>query len=173
MKSLLLVCLLFSTSIFAQSDIENNSRDFKTINGLLRAVLKGVTNKRGEVRNWTAFRNLFLPTCTFTVVNHNDSLFKPLETFNLDEFIKAVSQDSDEVGYTEKELGRITQRFNGIANVFQGFVGVDAENNKQRGVNSYQLVLFNNRWYVANLVWTLETNGAKFPKELLGIRENK
>ena len=38
------------------------------------------------------------------------------------------------------ELGRITERFNGIANVFQGFVGIDAKNNKQRGVNSYQLV---------------------------------
>jgi hypothetical protein len=173
MKSALFVCLLFSTSIFAQSHTANNSRDFKTIDGILRAVLKGVSNKRGEARNWAAFRTLFLPACTFTVVNHSDSLFKPLETVNLDEFIKTVSEDSDEVGYTEKELGRITQRFNGIANVFQGFVGIDAGNNKLRGVNSYQLVFANSRWYVANLVWTLETKGAKFPKELLGTRENK
>src|ERR1700733_15182732 len=147
MKSVLFVCLLFSTSIFAQSGMGNNPRDFKTIDGILRALLQGVSNNNGEARNWTAFRTLFLPSCTFTVVNHSDSLFKPLETVNLYEFIKAVSKDSDEVGYTEKELGRITQRFNGIANVFQGFVGIDAENNKQRGVNSYQLVFANNRWY--------------------------
>src|SRR5580700_10632878 len=128
MKSPLFVCLLFSTSIFAQPDITNNSFDVKTIDGILHAVLKGVSNKKGETRNWKAFRNLFLPTCTFIVVNHSDSLFKPLETVNLDEFIKTVSEDSDEVGYTEKELGRVTQRFNGIANVFQGFVGIDADN---------------------------------------------
>jgi hypothetical protein len=170
MKLALFVCLLYSTCIFAQSNIPKNFRDFKTIDGILRAVLKGVSNKKGETRNWAAFRSLFLPTCTFTVVNHRDSLFKPLETVNLDEFIKTVSEDSDEVGYTEMELGRITKSYNGIANVFQGFVGIDAENNKQRGVNSYQLVFANNRWYVANLVWTLETKDAKFPGELLGTQ---
>jgi hypothetical protein len=98
---------------------------------------------------------------------------KPPETASLDEFIKMVTQDSDEVGYTEEKLGRIIQRFNGMANVFQGFVGTGAYKSKQRGVNIYQLVFANNRRYVASLVWTMQTKEAKLPKTLLVASKDK
>jgi len=38
---------------------------------------------------------------------------------------------------------------------------------EENGINSYQLVYFNKRWWIANLVWTVDNNGVKIPKKYL------
>lgn len=62
---------------------------------------------------------------------------------------------------------RPSMNYNGIANVFQSFYGKDSENKEERGINSYQLVYFKNRWWIANLLWTGDANGVKIPKKYL------
>ena len=70
-------------------------------------------------------------------------------------------------GYLEHETGKTINEFNGIANVFQSFYGKDSENEEARGINSYQLVYFGKRWWIVNLLWTLETDKIKIPKKYL------
>ncbi len=57
-------------------------------------------------------------------------------------------------GFEEFELGKVINEYNGIANVFQSFYGKDSEGAEEKGINSYQLVYFKNRWWIANMVWT-------------------
>jgi hypothetical protein len=144
----------------------------KSINGIVKEVLRLLSGESGTTRNWKALRNLFLPTATFTILNTGDTLRPPTETVSLDDFIDLLHDDYYEEGYLEYETGKTIDEFNGIANVFQSFYGKDSKNEEARGINSYQLVYFEKRWWIANLLWTLETDKVKIPKKIFAYELN-
>ena len=169
MKKILLVffILISATTLTAQEKMSADTNAAKSIDGIVKEVLRLVSGEKGKTRNWEALRNLFLPTATFTVLNNSDSIAQPVETVSLDDFIKLMHDEYYEQGYLEYEIGKTIDEYNGIANVFQSFYGKDSENREERGINSYQLVYFKNRWWVANLLWTGDTNGVKIPDKYL------
>lgn len=125
------------------------------------------TGEKGKVRNWEAFRNLFLPTATFTVLYHDEAFPTPSETVTLDQFIELMHYAYYDKGYIEYELGKVVNEYNGIANVFQSVYQKDSGGVEGRAINSYQLLYFNDRWWVANLVWTTDSNGIEVPEKYL------
>lgn len=169
MKKILLVffILISATTLTAQEKMSADTNAVKSIDGIVKEVLRLVSGEKGKTRNWEALRNLFLPTATFTVLNNSDSIPQPVETVSLDDFIKLMHDEYYEQGYLEYEIGKTIDEYNGIANVFQSFYGKDSENREERGINSYQLVYFKKRWWVANLLWTGDTNGVKIPDKYL------
>lgn len=172
MKKILLVffILISATTLTAQEKMSADTNAAKSIDGIVKEVLRLVSGEKGKTRNWEALRNLFLPTATFTVLNNSDSIPQPVETVSLDDFIKLMHDEYYEQGYLEYEIGKTIDEYNGIANVFQSFYGKDSENREERGINSYQLVYFKKRWWVANLLWTGDTNGVKIPDKYLDKR---
>jgi hypothetical protein len=164
----LLFCLFYSTAnLKAQEIMMPDTNAVKSINNIVKEVLRLQSSESGKARNWEAFRNLFLPTATFTILNNGDSLRQPTETVSLNDFIELLHDEYYEEGYLEYETGKTIDEFNGIANVFQSFYGKDSQNEEARGINSYQLVYFDRRWWIANLLWTLATDKVKVPKKYL------
>ena len=159
--------LTISTTLIAQNKISTDTNTVSSINGIVKEMLRLVSGEKGKPRNWEAFRNLFLPTANFTVVNHSDSMPQPVETITLEEFIKLMHDQYYDQGFLEYEINKVVNEYNGIANVFQTFYGKDSENIEEKGINSYQLVYFDNRWWIANLIWTGDSNGVKVPKKYL------
>ena len=168
-KIMILVFSYFNplTILRGQEIMLPDTNALKTVNGIVKESLRLISSEKGKTRNWEALRNLFLPTATFTVLNNIDSIPQPVETISLGEFINLMHDEYYEQGYLEYETGKTVDEFNGIANVFQSFYGKDSEGKAERGINSYQLVYFNKRWWIANLLWTLETNNVKIPKKYL------
>lgn len=169
MKIILTLLFLFNSVIIvkAQEIMLSDTNAVKSIDGIVKEVLRLQSGENGKTRNWKALRNLFLPTATFTILNNSDAIHQPVETVSLDDFIKLLHDDYYEKGYLEHETGKTINKFNGIANVFQSFYGKDSENEEARGINSYQLVYFGKRWWIVNLLWTLETDKIKIPKKYL------
>ena len=169
MNKIILLFLLLNTApeLKAQEAMLPDTNAVKTIDGIVKESLRLISGEKGKLKNWDALRNLFLPTATFTVLNNNDSIPLPVETVSLTDFIELLHDDYYEQGYLEYETGKTVDKFNGIANVFQSFYSKDSENMEVRGINSYQLVYFNKRWWIANLVWTLATDKVKIPKAYL------
>lgn len=159
--------ILLSTSLRAQEKSPADTTAAQTIDGIVNEVLKIMAGEKGKVRNWSAFRDLFLPTATFTVLNHDDTFPTPTETVSLEEFIELMHDSYYDEGYIEYELGKVVNEYNGIANVFQSVYHKDSENVEGKGMNSYQLIYFKNRWWIANLIWTTDSNGVEVPKEYL------
>jgi hypothetical protein len=168
-KIMILVFFCFNPLMIlkGQEAMLPDTNALKTVNGIVKESLRLISSEKGKTRNWEALQNLFLPTATFTVLNNNDSIPQPVETITLVEFINLLHDEYYERGYLEYETGKTVDEFNGIANVFQSFYGKDSEGKEERGINSYQLVYFNKRWWIANLLWTLETNRVKIPKKYL------
>lgn len=169
MNVMILVFFIFNPLVIlkAQEKMLPDTNAVKSVNGIVKETLRLISSEKGKTRNWEALRNLFLPTATFTVLNNNDSIPQPVETVSLDDFITLMHDEYYEQGYLEYETGKTVDEFNGIANVFQSFYGKDFEGKEERGINSYQLVYFHKRWWIANLLWTLETKMAKIPQKYL------
>jgi len=151
----------------AQEMMMPDTNAVKSIDGIVKESLRLISGQKGKLKNWDALRNLFLPTASFTVLNNNDSIPLPVETVSLNDFIELLHDNYYEAGYLEYETGKAIEEFNGIANVFQSFYGRDSENKEARGINSYQLVFFSKRWWIANILWTLESEQMKIPKKYL------
>jgi len=140
----------------------------KSISGIVNKMLDMLSGEKGKIRDWNALSNLFLPTATFTCLNHpNDSMPKAVETISLTEFIQLLHDEYYENGYLEYETGSVINQYNGIATVFQGFYGKDSEGKEERGINTYQLVFFDSRWWIASVLWTTASNGVAIPKKYL------
>ena len=87
---------------------------------------------------------------------------------DLDSFLASLTDDYYSNGYFETGTGKIVEEYNGIAQVIQSFYGKDSEGEEGHGVNSYQLIYSNNRWWVVNMVWTMsEQKGKDIPKKYL------
>ena len=167
MKKFLLALLIFTSNLHAQNKILNDTAGVKSIDQILKKMLDIISGEKGKMRDWDAFRNLFLPTVNFTVLDNSDPASHPIETVNLEEFIKLMHDPYYEEGYLEYETGKTVDQYNGLANVFQSFYGKDSEGREERGINSYQLVFFHDRWWIANLVWVLAAKGKPIPKKYL------
>lgn len=163
---LVLLFILSSISLFAQEKIQADTNAVKSIDGIMKEVLRLTSTTKGVPQNLEALKNLFLPTAQFTVLMQDES-DSQIETIGLDEFIKMLDDPYYHEGYLEYELGKVVEEYNGIAQVFQSYHGKDSENYEESGVSSYQLVYVENRWWIANVVWTGDSNGVKIPEKYL------
>lgn len=167
MKYLLITLLILgSVKLSAQEKMQADSNAVNSIDGIIKEALRLISTTKGTPQNLGALKNLFLPTAQFTVLMH-DSLDSQIETIGLDEFIEMLDDPYYHEGYLEYETGKVVDEYNGIAQVFQSYHGKDSDNYEESGVSSYQLVYFNNRWWIANIIWTGNSNGVKIPDKYL------
>lgn len=166
---LLSIVLLMLVSISALAQ-DRKSTAYESIDGILYELLDQISIEKGEKMDTAAIRKLFHPTAQFTVLMHLE--FGPYaESVSLDDFLDMLTDPYYEDGYLEKEIHKLVDEYNGIAQVFQSFYGKDSEGIEERGINSYQLARYQDRWWIVSLLWTLETDKEVIPEEYL--RTNK
>ena len=169
MKHLLIWGLfILSPELIAQEKLLVDTVAVNSIDGIVNEVLEIISVEKGEGIDLEKFRNLFVPNARFSMLVPNDSILQPLETISLDEFIEMLDDPYYEQGYLEYELGKVVDEYNGIAQVFQSFYGKDSDNLEERGITSYQLVYFNDRWWIVNVLWTIDANGLEVPEKYKG-----
>lgn len=152
--------LITSNNSVAQ---QKTTSPFDSIDGIINELLDQVTIEQGEKMDTAAVRSLFHPSAIFTVVDSSHA-----ETASLDDFLQLLKDPYYEEGYLEEEIHKVVDEYNGIAQVFQTFYGKDSEGEEEKGMNSYQLAYYNNRWWIVSLLWTVESNGGKIPAKYGG-----
>ena len=159
--------VILSADLFSQDKLRAETSAVNSIDGIVNEVLEIITVEKGEGVDLEKFRNLFVPNARFSMLTPNDSIAQPLETVSLDEFIEMLDDPYYEQGYLEYEMGKVVNEYNGIAQVFQSFYGKDSDNLVERGITSYQLVYFNDRWWIVNILWTTDANGVAVPEKYM------
>jgi len=165
-------CLVFvlflgtAAASMAQPALPADPAAEETIDGIVNEFLRLLSNKPGE--NLEAVRNLFLPSARFTIRNHDEPDFPPVETVGLEEFLELLRDPYYEEDFSESELHQVVDAYNGIAQVFQTFEVTDADAYQGRGITSYQLVHFEERWWIVNVLWTSDSNGVAIPEKYSG-----
>ena len=166
MKVLITYCLLLvSFSLYSQK--KQYADDVTSPEAISEAILKSISGNKGEKRDWTRFRNLFLPSAQLNAVYHqNDSTW--LKVNSIETFIQLAGTWYEENGFKEYSFKIKIEKFGNISHVFQSYGASLADGKEiERGVNSFQLVFLEGRWWIVNLLWDSETKSSKLPKELL------
>ncbi|MCK8521607.1 hypothetical protein M0D21_08505 [Aquimarina sp. D1M17] len=156
--------LLVQASSFGQDDMSY----LKTIEGVTNKMIELISGDIGEERNWDEYRNLFLPRAQKMSLSVNKEGKERVRVMNLEEFIRNVGPFYKRDGFEEYAIGLEVNEFNGIANVFQSYYCRNLKGTfEKRGINSYQLVYSNERWWIASTLFTAETEKAKIPEKYL------
>lgn len=161
MKYLLTIPLLALSFV----SVSQRDSDLSSINGLIGTLMDQITIEKGEKMDTSSIRKLFHPTAQLSMLNGEE--LGQLESVSLDDFFELLMDPYYEEGYLEEELHKVKDEFNGIAQVFQSFYGRDSEGTEERGINSYQLAYYENRWWIVSMLWTIESPEKTIPNKYL------
>lgn len=161
---------ILSFCFLQNNNAQMDTMALKTPEGVAAKMLEFISFEKGEEKDWDEYRNLFLPGASKTSFRPDSgkSLRNQVRTSNIEEFVRYAAPGYSKDGFEEYVIGLDVQEFNGIASVFQSFYCRTLDGSyEKRGVNSYQLVFLNERWWIVNTMFINESDDVKLPDELL------
>lgn len=92
-------------------------------------------------------------------------------TMSVDDYIASNGPGLTASGFTEREIGRTSERFGTIMHAFSAYEGTfthdDGRPGSVRGINTIQLFGDGTRWWIVSVLWQPE-GAEKIPERLLG-----
>ena len=168
MKKLILLLLLIPATIVAQD--KDYSSKVATIDSTIETLYGVISGEKGEARNWELFRYLFHQDAKLIPSGNNRQGVVGVRFLTADEYITTSGKWLLENGFFEKEIGRKTDRFGNIAQIFSSYESFrSAKDTKpfMRGINSIQLLNDGKRWWILNVFWQGETPQQPIPKKYI------
>jgi|GEM_PF-1286711 len=154
-------------AIFAQAQepAKNYDADTKTVSSTVLALYDVISGGKDKPRDWDRFRNLFAPGArmvpTFKIGEKFSSMVLAAEDY-VTKFGPGLLRD----GFFEKEIGRKTDVYGPIAQVFSVYesrLKSKEEKPFAKGVNSIQLIFDGDRWWVQSISWADEATAGPVP----------
>ena len=137
--------------------------ELRAINDTIRAVYDVISGPPGQKRDFDRMRTLFAPGATLKAIGP-----KGLHGGSLEDYIARDKDILEREGFTERELGRSTEVWGGLATAWSAYDGRTASGSfHERGINSFQLVKIDGKWLVASILWQEETPDNPLPANLI------
>ncbi|WP_299456089.1 phosphoglycerate mutase family protein [uncultured Microscilla sp.] len=152
-----------------KSDYKAQDVDVKTIDGMIKALYGVISGAKGEKRNWDRFRSLMKPNARMNAVATRANGKQVFMSMTPEDYIKRNGPYLVGKGFFEEEIGRKTERFGNIAQVFSTYVSRHTKDGAifMRGINSIQLSYENGRWWLVNILWNSETKAQPIPAKYI------
>ena len=164
LKGLTIAFLLMSINVKAQID----TTALKTIKGITDKSLELLSVPIGEDPDWDEYRNLFLPTTQKYSLDPTARRGREVLSWNLEEFIRNVGPLFGRDGFEEYSIGLTYHEYNGVAIAFQAYHSKNLLGTyEKRGVNTYQLVFKEDRWWIVNGLFVNEDPNNKIPEQYI------
>lgn len=144
--------------------------DVESIDAIMAAVYDVISGAADEERDWDRFRSLFIDGARLIPRNANNPNGAVVST--PDEYIERANPFFLENGFYESEIGRKTERYGDIVHVFSAYDSKRTLEDPEpftRGINSFQLLNHNDRWWIVTIYWQGETEDNPIPEEYLGM----
>ncbi|MFH2094184.1 MAG: hypothetical protein ABIJ16_00685 [Bacteroidota bacterium] len=145
------------------------SDDVSSIDSIVSANICVLSGEKGEKRDWNRFRYHYYPEAKLIGIFHRKDTVIHRET-TVEEFIEKAGNSYESFGFHERQLGLEVDKFGHIAQVFQSFEASyekDGVMMKKRGINAYQLMFKDNRWWILSITWEDETESNLIPEDYL------
>lgn len=160
----IILLLIAATLIGREAKAQGNS-DTRSIEQTVLRTLE-LISAPSEEQDWEAFRLLFLPSADLIVVSDNSLGQKVVRTFTLEEFVRTMQRNTSTAPFKEVQLKLEVDQYNGMAQAFQSYEVTMGEK-KHKGINSFQLVFEDQKWWIANIVWASDLNGVAIPEQFM------
>ncbi len=139
--------------------------DVESIDAIMAAVYDVISGPAGEARDWDRFRSLFIDGARLIPVSPDGAT-----VLSTEDFIERVKDNFVDDGFVEIEIGRKAERYGDIVHLFSAYEGRRKADDAEpflRGINSFQLLHHDNRWWVVTIYWQPENEDRPIPEEYL------
>jgi hypothetical protein len=168
MKLLCTIALAFISS-FSFAQTKDYSADVKSSEAIIAALYDVISGDKGQGRDWDRFKNLFTADAKLipTFVNKEGKV--AYRVITPAEYETSFTKNIQQRGFFEKEIANITEAYGNIVHVFSTYETREERDGKvtMRGINSIQLLKADDRFYVANILWSSETTQTPLPEKYL------
>ena len=147
--------------------------DVASPESIVLAAYESIKRAPGEEFEWDRFRSLFIEDATLIPnTEQRGGAFDVLSPQDFADWIESVTPigEPNDKGFTESEVHHVVNRYGDIAQVFstyqKHFWGEDRV--LGRGINSFQLVHNEGRWWIVSIIWDEESGAGPIPTDYLG-----
>jgi hypothetical protein len=145
--------------------------DVASIDAVITALYDVISGPAGQKRDWDRFRGLFAPGARLVPTGRRPDGSQSMRTLTPDEYATTIGPRLEQNGFFEREIGRRTEQFGGIAHAFSAYDSKRTAADSvpfARGINSIQLFNDGKRWWVVTIFWDSERPDNPIPARNLG-----
>jgi YVTN family beta-propeller protein len=143
--------------------------DVESVDAVIAALYDVISGPKGQKRDWNRFLGLFAPGARLMATGRRADGTRVVRMMTPEEYA-ASSGGLEANGFFEREIGRETEMFGAIAQVFSAYDSRRTLQDAQpfaRGINSIQLVNDGKRWWVFSILWDPERPDQTIPERYL------
>lgn len=150
--------------------------DVASPEGIVAASYDAISRRPGEDFDWDRAASLFLPSARLIPnTEQNGGEFRPMSPEEFRGWVDAWYAENapigspDDMGFEERQVHAVAERYGDVAHVMSTYEKRywGAEEVLGRGINSFQLVRHDGRWWIAGIVWDEEDGAGPIPTEYL------
>jgi DNA-binding beta-propeller fold protein YncE len=145
--------------------------DVASIDAIIASLYDVISGPAGQKRDWNRFLGLFAPGARLIPTGRRQDGSHSMRTLTAEEYATTIGPQLENGGFFEREIGRRTETFGGIAHVFSAYDSKRLATDAQpfaRGINSIQLINDGKRWWVVSVFWDSERADNRIPARYLG-----
>lgn len=169
-----LVAAATLTPAAASAQTAVRAEDVASPEAIVDAAYAAIGRRPGEHIDWTRFRTLFLPEAR--LISNVEQTGGEFRVMSPEDFVAWVDGFNADIvgtpgdrGFYEVGVHAHVERYGDIAHVMSTYVkhfhGDDAV--LGRGINSFQLVFNDGRWWIVGIVWDEENGAGAIPERYL------
>ncbi len=143
--------------------------DVGTPDGVMKAFYEVISGPKGQPREWSRDRSLYIPGVHFVSMNETPDKQIRAAVLTHQEYVDRSDAGLVKNGFFEKEIHRTTKRFGNVAHVYSTYESRTTPTGPviARGINFVQLFWDGHRWWIAAAMWDDERPSNPIPKEFL------
>jgi hypothetical protein len=149
--------------------IAPSPEDVSTIEGMMKAWYEIISRPAGQSRNWARDRTFYIRDLRFVQVDLDKQGRAQPTILNHQEYADRVDAAMRKQGFFEREIRRVTETYGPIAHLWSTYESSRTADGPffARGINSIEPFWDGTRWWIANAVWTEESDTDAIPAEYL------
>jgi hypothetical protein len=146
--------------------------DVASPEAIVAAAYASIVRAPGEGYDWDRFRSLFLPSAQ--LIPSTEQTGGPLVVMSVEDFVEWIDGATtvgapEDRGFSEDGIHDVIERYGDVAHVFstyeKHFYG-DTQN-LGRGVNTFQMIRNDGRWWIVSIAWDEEIGAGPIPARYL------
>ncbi len=170
-----LLSALFFCCQSAPAHGQDYRQDTETIESTMRAILEVISGPAGKNINADRFRHLFRGDVPFYIRARNTEGALIVRESSVEDYIRNIMPRIAAQDFFETVGNLHIERYGDIAHVFMVYEARRAPDTQpfDRGINSFQLMYDQGRWWIVGLMWQAESSGVVIPKHYLRRRKRR
>ena len=167
--ALAVAAILAAMAPLAAQSPNGDPADVASPRAIVEAAYEAIARKPGETYDWARFRTLFLPEARLIPnTEQSGGSFTVLTPQDFIDWIDGVTNlGPDDRGFREVGVHNVVEEYGDIAHVFstyqKHFHGDDQV--LGGGINSFQLVRKDGRWWIVGIVWDEPSGAGPIPEK--------